>query len=110
MDQAAADGAAVANCRMGNLLDRFAKNRQTLVDRWRALDIPLPHHRAEREDAIVEPDLVQAFDAVEIDQVMRLRQTEIHQRHETLPAGEDFGFISMRSKKRQCFVDVSWPE
>jgi hypothetical protein len=34
---------------------------------------------------IVELDLVQAFDAVEIDQVMRLRQTEIHQRHETLP-------------------------
>ena len=41
---------------------------------------------------------------------MRLRQTEIHQRHETLAAGEDFGLIAVRLKKRQCFVDVLRPE
>jgi hypothetical protein len=59
---------------------------------------------------IVELDLVQAPDAVEIDQVMRLRQTEIHQRHETLAAGENLGLIAVRLQKSQRLVDVFRPE
>ena len=110
MDQAASDGAAVADCRMSDLLDRFPENWHTLGERWRALDVPLPQHRAEREDSIVEPDLIQAFDSVEIDQMMRLRQTEIHQRHETLPAGQHFGLIAVSLEQRQGFVDVARPE
>ena len=41
---------------------------------------------------------------------MRLRQAEIHQRHETLAAGENFGLISVRLKKSQRFVDAFRPE
>jgi hypothetical protein len=59
---------------------------------------------------IVRSQIAQLIDAIQIDQMRRPDETKIHQRHETLAAGENLSLIAVRLKESQCFVNAFRPE
>ena len=88
MRQAAADGTAIADLIMRDMLDggdqEWMRAAQPLV----VENIAPAHHGAERNAVIGDFDLAQFRDLAQIDQQGRRGDAERQHRHETLPAGE----------------------
>ncbi len=53
-------------------------------------------------------DSREGVDTVDIHQVRRARQAEIHQRNKALPAGEHLGVGAVRSEQREGLRDLVW--
>src|SRR4029079_1006252 len=49
----------------------------------------LPRPRPDRQPAVVEADVVELVDVVDVDEVRRLGDAEVHERHKTLTARQD---------------------
>src|SRR5882672_6084661 len=77
--------------------DRLVGDRaQRLVQQWhllahlrRPLHRRLPGRRADGDRAVVAAHVGQLLERVDVDQVLRLGEPEVHQRHQALAAGED---------------------
>ena len=105
MRQAAADGAPTADGEVADLTERLADQRP-LPEQRRALDRVLARHGADHQPAVLGAEIGQAGDTVQVDQVRRPREPEVHQRHEALAPRERLGGISERPEELQCLVDV----
>ena len=89
---------------MRNERHRLGDQRHTLGDQRRALDRTLARHGT-NDDAVVRLlDIRQGGDAIEIDQHRRLRQTEIHRRHQALTTCQCLGVVAVLGEQRQGFV------
>jgi len=89
VDDAADDRAAVAHRGMGDLAEGLGDERRGARDLLGALDGRLPRPRPDRQPAVVEADVVELVDVVDVDEVRRLGDAEVHQRHKTLTARQD---------------------
>ncbi len=107
MRQAAADGAAVADGQMRHMRhgaqDRTGRCRAINgdVSSWKCrVSAPM------RIASAVLLDIVEAGDAVDIDQNRRPQQAEIEHRHKALPAGKNLRVAAGRGQGRDRHVDT----
>ena len=56
----------------------------------RVLSVDIPNQRV-----VVEPDRVEPDDRVEVDQMARPREPEVHHRHQALAAGQRHGVVAV---------------
>ena len=75
-----------------------AKSGQCRAISGDSFEIALPHHGADAQPPVHHRNAAQVVDVAEIDQMIDDDVTEIHHRHERLPAGEDFGVGKRRQK------------
>ncbi len=86
MAERAADGAAVAGLAVPDLQQRLVDDRPARPHHVGEFEVALARHAADFERAAGFADVRQAFDAVEIDDVIGLHEPEIQHRHQRLPA------------------------
>ena len=86
MRHAAAEGAAGADRMMRDAAHDRGEQLAERTVAHRLVERRMAHAGADAELAAVDRDLVQLLDAVDVDEVRRLRQPERHDRHEALPA------------------------
>jgi len=86
VSEIAADGGKVPHDRIGNHLRRVVNEWIPRPDQLRLLEIRLARERADAEEPLGFPDERQAGNPVDVNEVMRIGQTELHQRDEALPA------------------------
>ena len=88
MRKAAAEGAADSDRIMPNMPRHAGQHRPQRASIYRAIESSVPHPRANAQHAILRGDPVQPGDGVDVDQIGRPRQAEIHDRDEALPASQ----------------------
>src|ERR1041385_8077239 len=76
-----------------------------VADDFRALDLAVRRERADVNRAAGLSDIIQIADAVQIDHVFRLRQTKLHERHQALPAGENFHVVFVIRQQLHRFLE-----
>ena len=64
------------------------QHRPQRASLYRAIEGDVPHSRANAQHAILRGKPVQPGDGVDVDQISRLRQAEIHDRDEALPTSQ----------------------
>ncbi len=84
----AAEGADVADLRVGNLERGLAQDRQPVRQQLRRDDLPLGGHGADHDLAAVGPDALERRDAAQIDQIGGLGEAQLHHRHQAVAAGQ----------------------
>ncbi len=99
MSQAATDGAAVACGSVPNPAGCLGEQRALRSHEIRVLHLALSHHRTDRQAAVAFSDVAQIVDAADIDQATRLREPEVHERHQALAAGQHFGFAIVAAQE-----------
>ena len=60
-----------------------------------------------RKPPVDHGNAAQIVDVAKIDEMIDDDVTEIHHRHQRLPAGEDFG-VGQRRQKLGCFLELPW--
>ena len=60
----------------------------------RVLDLGMSSQGAKAHGAILLIDVARARNKVQIDQVARIRETQLHERNQALAAGEQLGIIA----------------
>jgi len=103
---AAAEGAAVADRRVGDVRHRCRDERQVPRDVGGALELRVPRERA---DAYVIPgdfDPRKRRDAVDVDENFRRCDAEIQHRDEALSAREHPRLVLVLGKKRKRLCDA----
>jgi hypothetical protein len=76
-------------------------------ERWsvsRALEGSLARRRGDL-DAPIRGDALEPGHTVDVDQDSRNGQAHIHERHETLAAGQDLRLVAMLAERRDDLVD-----
>jgi hypothetical protein len=107
MREAAAKGAAQADRIMRDVAHDAREQRAERPGNGRTMERGVAHAGADRKAAVLDRELFQRRDAVDVDQMRRLRQPERHGGHETLPAGEDAAVLGReRTKQRDRLLDA----
>src|SRR6266478_6317696 len=106
MRDAAADGAAAANLRVGDVIRGFLENRHPLSDQLLCLQSALTRKRADDDTAIARPNVVELFDPVDVDDNIGSRQAHVQKRHQALAAGENLAVSLMSVEKRQRLFET----
>ena len=70
------------------------------MDERLGVEIRLAGEGADAEGAVLLPHVAEPVDAVDIDEMTRLRQPEAHQGNEALAAGQDLGVIAKFPEQR----------
>ena len=102
---AAADGAAVADLIMRDVLDGRDQQRMRLAQPRVVEDVAPAHHGAEGDAVVRDLDLPQLGELAQIDQQRRRSDAERQHRHQALAAGQRLGFAVMGCEQRNRFVD-----
>ncbi len=55
----------------------------------------MPDERPDPQLAVGLLDPVESADVVDVDQMARIREAELHHRDQALPAGEDFRLVAV---------------
>ena len=105
MRDAAADGAAIANLIMRDMLDGRDQERMRLAQSRVVEDVAPAHHGAERDAVIRDLDLPQLGELAQIDQQRRRGDAERQHRHQALAAGQRLGLAVVRGEQRNRFGD-----
>ena len=95
MAQTAADRAAVSRLPVPDFQDGLRHQRQPPPDQRRKFDGALRGHRADHDFIAVLSNVGEALDAVEIDQVVGIRDAQVEHRHQRLTAGEHPGIVEL---------------
>ena len=101
----AADRRQIAHQRIGDHRDGIGEQRIALGDQRLRFEIRFTRQRADAECAIVLSDVRETVDAVDIDEMARLRQPEAHEGNETLAPGQHLGVLSELPKERDRLGD-----
>ena len=105
MRKIAADGAAIADLRMRDDRQRFGDERQFDLRHRIALEAAIARQRADAQAIAAIPDAGKLFQRIDVDQHGRLRQTEVHGRHQALPAGQEARLVAMFGLQRQGLLE-----
>ena len=105
MDQAAAHRAAVADLEVADQGHRRCQQRIPFGETGVALNRPLARHRADADAAIaIGVNAVQTGNAVHVHDHRRTGQTQAHERHQALSAGEDLAVVAVLVEQMDCLV------
>lgn len=107
MGEAAADGAAIANRRMADVAGRRDEEGRSRTRQVRALDRSLAGEGANRDAAVVDPNVVESGQAVEIDQNTGSGEAHIKEGHQTLAPGQHLGLVAALDQNRERLVEAS---
>ncbi len=89
MGEAAAEGTARADRRMGDVARDRGEKRPQRPRRRRAVERRVPHASADGERAVHRPEPVEPGHAIDVDEMRRPGEAERHGRHQALAAGEN---------------------
>src|SRR5262249_13464703 len=89
VDEASAYGATTPNAWGADESRCLCQQRKIAPDRGRVFDLPLTGERLDRDAAVMPREPAHVCHVVEIDQVGRPRQPEVHKWNEALAARED---------------------
>ena len=98
MAQRAADRAAVAGLAMADQGDRLVHQGKAPGCQLGEFEVALTRHRAHLHAFGGLANIAEAFDAIEIDDVVRLDVTEVQHRHQRLPARQQLGVFKRRQQ------------
>ncbi len=104
MRQAAGDGPPVPDLHIGGQVRGIQHDRHMLADEWRRRDIRVPAQRTHDEPFAYAFEPGQGLDAVDVHQVARTGDPQLHHRQEALPARQDLGVVAVPRQKFQRFV------
>jgi hypothetical protein len=104
----AADGAAVAHLRVGDQPGRLAQQRHPPLQDRRRDEVVLHRHRPDADGVAVLADATQFVDAVEVDQVRRLGEAQLHHRQQAVAAGQQLGITAERAQQVQRLAHGAW--
>src|SRR5436309_2355108 len=79
---AAADGAAATNLRVGDVIRCFLKNRHPFGNQLLRLQSALARKRADGDTAIARPNVVELFYTVYVDDDVGSRQAHVQKWHQ----------------------------
>jgi predicted transposase YdaD len=92
---------------VANKRHRRGENRILLLNDTGTLQGPLPYQRADRKPAVRRNrDRIEILQPVNIDDDAWPRQSQIHQWHQALSAGEDLRLIAMAVEQIQSFFQL----
>ena len=74
--------------------------------RGQLTEIVLARHRADADRVTFEVAF-EGADAIQIDQVRGVRETQFHHRQQAVSAGKQLRFSAMGRQERQCRIDRS---
>ena len=102
MRKVPANGAAVSDLWVRDVRERLVDQRKHPGKRLVALQRPVSGQRPDpcRRPGRMDPGEI--LNAVDIDQDCRLRQAEIHRRHQALPASKKLRVIAILGLERKC--------
>src|SRR3972149_4451790 len=98
--QRAADGAAIADLRMCDEARGRVEEWLASLHELRTFDRALPGERTDIQPAVALTDVVQAIDAIQVDQHARARQSHVEEWHEAPPTRPDLGLAFVLLKER----------
>src|SRR5438094_133626 len=103
--EVAADRREVPHQRVGDHLARVVEQRIARANDLRLFQLGFPRQRADGEDAVGLADVRETGDAVDVHDVRRAREAQLHQRDEALPSGEDLGLLAESREQRRGVVE-----
>jgi hypothetical protein len=74
---------------------------------WRCLETSVPGKRANVQLASVLAYIIERIDAIDVDQAGGAGGPKIHRRHETLSAGKDLSFLTVRGEEIERIVNCA---
>src|SRR6266542_2679118 len=80
---------------IGHVRSRLRQQRQLRLQEIRRLQCVMRDEPANDNRAVVFPDIGQARKAVDIDQVLRLGEAQLHDRDQAVPAGEELRLVAV---------------
>ena len=92
--QRAADGAAIAHLRIGNLVGGLMEDRQYLAQRFGRKQFGM-RGQCSDPDAVADLDSLQFVDAADIDEQRRRRQPQFQCRDQCMAAGNELGAVGI---------------
>jgi hypothetical protein len=101
---AAANASALPDGHVRDVGHGQAQQRQVLGDQRAVLDLGMARQGANVQVLTFDANVVQALNAVEVDQPAGLEQAKRQHGHEALPARDDAGVLPMRGQGLQCPV------
>jgi hypothetical protein len=90
---------------MGDIAHHVGEKRAERAICHRPLEAHMPSKRADPQRAVARDAKVELGNAVDVDQDGWPRQTEVHGRHEALPAREHLGIVAVRRQEFDGLVD-----
>ncbi|MCZ7631394.1 MAG: hypothetical protein M5U19_21120 [Microthrixaceae bacterium] len=106
MGHRAAHGAAVADLGMAHELRRRVQQGLAVTHQRRLLHSPLGRHGAYHDAVAAQLDAVDALDAPQVHEQVRMRQPEVQHGHQALPARQDDGIAVGISQQRHRLADL----
>jgi hypothetical protein len=67
----------------------------------------VPGKRANTQLASVLTHIIEGIDAIDVDQAGGTGEPKIHRRHETLSAGKDLSFLTVRSEEIERILNCA---
>ena len=101
----AADGAAVAYLRVGNLTRGLDQQGAVLGQQRRPDEVVLAGHGADADLVALEADALEGADAIQIDQVRGIGKTQLHHGQQAVSARQQLRFTAMGGQQRQRRFD-----
>src|SRR5262249_13567368 len=83
--KAAAKGSAVADCRMGNMLQRVDEQRRARLNDFRSHHIGVTRQSADDQTVRLDFDLIERRETFDVDEQRRFREPEIEHGYKTRP-------------------------
>src|SRR6267143_1011336 len=90
-----ADRALVAHGGIADHRGRLRHDETLGLERLRRLHLPVGGHRPDRDHALVLLDTGEARHLAEVDQVLGLREAQLHHRDQAVAAREDLGVVEL---------------
>jgi hypothetical protein len=107
MRQAAAYRATLARLLVADMNQGGCKQLAILFNETMLEHTRLSGQTTDPDCTILAAHIVQTVDKIDVDQMCRLRQSKVHQGHQTLPAGENFGVIAELAQQFQRLIELA---
>ena len=107
--QRAADRAAVPDLRVADLAGGVREQRQLAGQHVGGGDVVVAGERADREVAAVVADVAELAEPADVDQGLRHRQPQLHQREQRVPAGQELRVFAALGRQVQGLVHGGGP-
>ena len=98
--QVAADGGHVAHQRIGDDHGRLVDDGVLLANQIGGVEVRLAGERADGQRTVRLANVREVGEAVDVDQMLRRRHPQFHQRDQALTAGQDLGVRAVPLEKR----------
>ena len=108
LDQTATDCTAVTHLGIADRTRRLAQYRELFADELGIFYLHMTRHRTQANRTRIFTDVVQISDAMDVDQVYRPRDSELHHRHQALAAGQKLCVVAVPAQEFDRFADTLW--